>query len=142
MAAAGATAPFVVIGLVTSGIALFEPRSRSMIGPAVEFVRENCEPGDVVYLVAEGRKPETPIVKNFGGKEFFCYWAKPTIPVLNTLAEPPAAAGQRFWIVFAFVPRYELKNIQPLIDRLSVNAVEEKRLIHWHGGGAVLFRQR
>lgn len=139
--AAAATAPFVVIGLITSGIALFEPRSRSMIRPAVEFVQQQCQPGDVVYLVAEGKKPDTPVISGYEGKEFFCYWPKPTIPILNELPTPPAPSGGRFWIVFTFVPRYELKNIQPLLDRLSTQATEEKRLIHRHGGGAVLFRQ-
>lgn len=139
--ALAAAAPHVLVGIAISVWTIFEPHSRSMIGPAVAFIREHSEPADIVYLVAERKRREL-FATRYQGKEFFCYWKDPHLDVRNTVATPPAPPGGRFWVVFAFLPEYQLKNMQPFLDGLAQSATEEQRYVHRHGGAAILYRQR
>jgi hypothetical protein len=139
-----AAMPFVALGLLTSLPALVEPRSRSMIRPAIAHVRQHFQPGDRIYVVAEGKSPLTPILHG-RGVEFDAYWPAPNPRVVTGLPRPPAPAageGGRFWVVFAFVPKFQLTNMQPLLDDLAENATELDRSVDAGGGAAILYRQR
>ena len=137
-----AGAPFLLSGLITCSYHLFVPRSRSMIAPAVRYVRAHRRPGEALFLIGEGKDRNQPALNTGLCLDLLCYWPDAPPPLYTTMPPPRQIAEPRFWLVFAFLPGHRLTYMQPLLDRLAAVAEEEDRFIAPGGGAAILFHRR
>ena len=135
--------PMLLIGVGEACSHVVDPMGRSQIRPAVRYIQTHRQAGDAIYLIGEGRKPETPAIN---GKmlEFYCYWRHPEPPVEETMpADVQQIPYRRFWVTFSFLPRHGgTKFLDPLLNRIRQMADEKDRLVVKEGGAAFLFEKR
>ena len=135
-----AALPMVLYGVGEAAVIHVHPMGRSHIRPVVQYLRQHRTPGEAIYFVSEGRTRQTP--KLSGGIEFLCYWPNPDPPVYLSMAAPQLIPEQRFWVVFAFLPKHGIRQLETLLDDIRLTADEMDHLIVKEGGAAYLFQRR
>lgn len=132
--------PMIVYGLVFASIHLVRPQARSAIRPVVAYLRAHRQPGEAICLVGEGTSENARWVSG-RNLELLCYWPDVPQPVYRKLNDLGDVREDRFWIVYAALPRHGSRYMAGLLDEARSQNTE---IDHYDipGGGAFLFQRR
>ena len=136
-----AVAPLLIMGIGEQGYRIFNPRYRSHIRPAVQYVQKHREPGDAVYMAGTGELPAR-LGEHARHLELLCYWPDPPPPFSMEWAPAATTPYRRFWLVFPFKPGQGKRLTNALLHDAEASADLRDHFVTPHGGAAYLFEKK